>query len=106
MPSRPNRWLRVYLDAETAGLSLSARLSGPLSLTLAGPHGVRRPASFPSRTELRDGRAMIKVRFARPGYYRIIAAGPGGSTGWTTLVVLPASQRPARPAAGFPPSGL
>ena len=70
----PHHWLRIYLDAETTGLSLSAGLSGWLSLSLATPWGVAHPASFPSRTQLRSGRAMIRVRFAKPGYYRVTAA--------------------------------
>jgi phospholipase C len=102
----PHHWLRIYLDAETSGLSLSAGLSGPLWLSLATPRGVLRPASFPSRTQLRDGRAMIRVRFARPGYYRVTAAGPDGSEGWTTVVVLPSRQRLSAAAAGYSRSGM
>src|SRR4029077_699877 len=64
----PHHWLRIYLDAETTGLSLPLGVPGRVPLSLATPRGVRPPASFPSRTELRSGRAMIRARFAKPGY--------------------------------------
>jgi len=102
----PHHWLRIYLDAETTGLSLSAGLSGPLALSLSTPAGVRHPASVPARTQMLAGRAMIRVRFARPGYYRLSAAGPDGSTGWTTIVVLPAHRRPGKATSGFARSGM
>ena len=102
----PHHWLRIYLDAETTGLSLSAGLSGWLSLSLATPGGVAHRSSFPSRTRMRSGRAMIRVRFAKPGYYRVTAAGPDGSVGWTTLVVLPAHRRPSAATAGFSRTGM
>jgi len=102
----PHQWLRIYLDAETRGLSLSAGLSGPLSLSLRAPKGVKAPASFPTRTELVSGRAMIRVRFRAPGYYRVAAAGPQGSVGWSTIVVLPAGRRPSPGTAGFSRTGM
>jgi phospholipase C len=102
----PHHWLRIYLDAETSGLSLSAGLSGQLSLSLATPKGVTHPASFPSRTQMRNGRALIRVRFAEPGYYRVTAAGPGGCEGWTTLVVLPSHRRPSAATAGYSRTGM
>jgi phospholipase C len=102
----PHYWLRIYLDAETTGLSLSAGLSGPLSLSLHTPKGVAQPASFPARTQLTGGRAMIRVRFTKAGYYRIAAAGPDGSVGWTTIVVLPAHRHPGGATAGYSRSGL
>jgi hypothetical protein len=102
----PHHWLRIYLDAETTGLSLSAGLSGALSLSLRTPEGVTHPASFRARTEMLDGRAMIRVRFAKPGYYRVAARGPDGSVGWTTLVVLPAHHHQGKPTAGYSRSGL
>jgi phospholipase C len=102
----PHHWLRIYLDAETRGLSLSAGISGPVSLSLAAPKGVKHPASYPRRTQMLSGRAMISVRFAAPGYYRITAAGPEGSTGWTTIVVLPAHRRASRATSGFPRTGM
>jgi hypothetical protein len=49
---------------------------------------------------------MIRVRFAKPGYYRVTAAGPDGSVGWTTLVVLPAHRRPSAATAGFSRTGM
>ena len=102
----PHHWLRIYLDAETTGLSLSAAMSGPVSLSLSAPKGVKHRVSYPARTQMLSGRAMISVRFAAPGYYRITAAGPDGSTGWTTVVVLPAHWRASRATAGFPRTGM
>jgi hypothetical protein len=49
---------------------------------------------------------MIRVRFNAPGYYRVTAAGPDGSIGWSTLVVLPAHRRPSPATAGFPRTGM
>jgi phospholipase C len=101
----PHHWLRIYLDAETTGLSLSAGISGSVALSVSPPKGVQ-DRSFPARTVLVAGRAMIRVRFAAPGYYRVTAAGPDGSAGWTTLVVLPAHRRPSRSTAGFNRTGM
>jgi hypothetical protein len=101
----PHHWLRIYLDAETTGLSLSAGISGSVALSVSLPKGVQ-DRSFPARTVLVAGRAMIRVRFAAPGYYRVTAAGPDGSAGWTTLVVLPAHRRPSRSTAGFNRTGM
>jgi phospholipase C len=102
----PHRWLRIYLDAETRGLSLSAGVSGPVSVSLRGPKGVKHAASYPAQTQMLGGRPMIRARFAAPGYYRITAAGPDGSAGWTTVVVLPANQRPSPATAGYPRTGM
>ena len=102
----PDRWLRIYLDAETAGLSLSASMSGPLSLTVLPPKGVRLGAGFTKRTALVAGRAMIRVRFPAPGYYRIEASGPDASVGWTTVVVLGPNQRAYAGTSGFSRSGF
>jgi hypothetical protein len=52
------------------------------------------------------GRAAIRVRFDKAGYYRIAAAGPDGSVGWTTIVVLPARQHPGKSTAGYSRSGM
>jgi len=104
--AHPRHRLRIYLDAETGGLSLSATLSGRLRLSIATPAGVKHPASFPRRTEMVHGRAMISVRFARPGYYRITAAGPAGSTGWTTVVVLRRHRHAGAGGGGYSRSGL
>jgi phospholipase C len=100
----PHRWLRVYLDAETGGLSLSAGITGPLSLNVLPPKGVRMTAGLSKQTALVAGRAMIRVRFPAPGYYRIAAAGPDGSVGWTTVVVLARGQRAPAGGWGLPPS--
>jgi phospholipase C len=100
------RWLRVYLDAETGGLSLSAAISGPLTLTVLPPQGVKLPAALTRQTALVAGRAMVRMRFPAPGYYRMEASGPDGSQGWSTIVVLAPHQRPGPGTAGFPASGL
>jgi phospholipase C len=102
----PKRWLRIYLDAETAGLSLSAAISGSLTLTVLPPKGVKFPAALTKQTALVAGRAMVRMRFPAPGYYRMEASGPDGIAGWTTIVVLGPHQRPDTGTAGFSASGL
>lgn len=102
----PDHWLRIYLDAETRGLSLSAAISGPLTLTVLPPKRVRVPDGLVRRTALVAGRAMVRMRFPAPGYYRIEASGPDGSVGWTTVVVLGPHQQPDPGTAGFSRSGL
>jgi phospholipase C len=102
----PNRWLRIYLDAETEGLSLSAAISGPLTLTVLPPKGVKFPAALTKQTALVAGRAMVRMRFPAPGYYRMEASGPDGTVGWATIVVLGPHQRPDAGTAGFAASGL
>jgi hypothetical protein len=91
----PRQPLRLYLDAENRGLGLDPAAHGRLTLTVTPPAGVtfRR---FPHLTALVRGRAMVKMRFPTPGYYRIRANGPRGSVGWTTVVVL-------RPGQHLPP---
>jgi phospholipase C len=103
---RPRHWLRIYLDAETAGLSLSAGIAGPLSLTVLPPKGIRMGAGFTRQTALVAGRAMIRVRFPAPGYYRVKASGPDGTVGWTTIVVLAPGRRADPGTSGLPPSGF
>jgi phospholipase C len=83
---RAGHWLTIRLEAETGGLTLDRALSGPVSLTLTPPAGVT--ASFPASVTLTGGRASLRVKFPAPGYYRIAAAGPAGSLGWTTVIVL------------------
>jgi hypothetical protein len=83
---RAGHWLTINLEAETGGLTLDRALSGPVSLTLVPPAGAS--ASFPTSAQLTGGRASLRVKFGTPGYYRIEAAGPAGSLGWTTVVVL------------------
>lgn len=102
----PFHWLRIYLDAETSGLSLSAGLSGPVTLSLSAPAGVTLAALFPARTWMLSGRAMIRVRFAQPGYYWMTESGPAGSAGWATIVVLPPHRRPSKLTAGFTRTGF
>jgi hypothetical protein len=102
---RPRHWLRIYLDAETGGLSLSASISGSLALAVLPPKGVRMRAGITRLTALVAGRAMIRVRFPAPGYYWIEASGPDGIVGWTTVVVLGPHER-ADVTPGFSRSGL
>ncbi len=103
---RPHHWLRIYLDAETGGLSLSAAMSGSLSLAVTPPQGVRMGGGFPAQTALVAGRAMVRLRFPAPGYYRIEASGPDGSVGWTTIVVLGPNQPADAGTSGLPRSGF
>ncbi len=83
---RAGHWLRINLEAETGGLTLDRSLSGPVNITLTPPAGVT--AGFPGSVTLTGGRASFRVKFPAPGYYRIAAAGPRGSLGWTTVIVL------------------
>jgi phospholipase C len=101
----PHTWLRIYLDAENGALTLDQGMSGTLHLTVTPPHGVT-VKGFPGQTSLVNGRAMVRARFPRPGYYRVEATGPGGSVGWTTLVVLKPHQHHAHLAEGLPRRGL
>ena len=88
----PKAPLRLYLDAENRGLGLDPAAHGRLTLSVTPPGGVKM-RRFPPRTMLVHGRAMVRVRFPAPGYYRIRAGGPHGSVGWTTVVVLRRGQR-------------
>ena len=85
---RARHWLTIILEAETGGLTLDRALSGQVNLTLTKPAGVTAPARFPASAVLAGGRASLRVKFPAPGYYRIAAAGPDGSLGWTTVIVL------------------
>ena len=85
---RARHWLTINLEAETGGLTLDRALSGQVHLTLTKPAGVTAQASFPASAVLAGGRASLRVKFPAPGYYRIAAAGPDGSLGWTTVIVL------------------
>jgi hypothetical protein len=66
-----------------------------VNLTLPPRAGVT--AGFPASARLMRGRAALRVTFLVPGYYRIEAAGPAGSLGWTTVVVLCAVRHRRRP---------
>lgn len=101
----PHRPLRIYLDAETPGLSLDNGLNGPLTINVTAPAGTRKPAGFPVHTRLAAGRAMIRVRFPAPGYYRLAATGPDGSMGWLTAVILTPGEISAR-NTGLPRSTM
>jgi phospholipase C len=84
---RAHHWLTVHLEAETGGLTLDRILSGRVSLTLTRPSGITALADFPRLAQMAAGRASLRARFPAPGYYRVRAAGPRGSLGWTTIVV-------------------
>ncbi|HZR53970.1 MAG TPA: alkaline phosphatase family protein [Streptosporangiaceae bacterium] len=83
----PGRSLTINLEAETGGLSLDKSANGPVTLTLTPPPGVPVPSSFPASQTLLSGQATFYVSFPAAGYYRIAAAGPGGSKGWVTVDV-------------------
>ena len=86
-PLRAGGSVTVNLEAETGGLTLDSAADGTVNLTLTPPAGVAVPASFPHAAALTGGQADITVPFPAAGYYRIAAAGPGGSKGWLTLDV-------------------
>jgi phospholipase C len=77
----------VNLEAETGGLSLDPAVSGPVTLTVTPPPGVKVPSSFPGSITLAAGQANLTTSFPTAGYYRIAASGPGGSEGWVTVDV-------------------
>jgi phospholipase C len=104
--AHPHHWLRLYLDAQTGGLALDQGMSGRLRLSVVAPATVRAHARFPALTRLVAGRAMVKVRFPAAGYYRVRAAGPHGSVGWTTVVVLRRASRASRATEGLPRTGF
>jgi phospholipase C len=103
--AHPGGPLRLYLDAETSGLALDQAMTGPLTLTLTPPRGVT-VRGFPASTRLVAGRAMVRVTFPAPGYYRITASGPDGSVGWVTVVVLPWHGHPGHGTSGLPRSTM
>jgi hypothetical protein len=86
-PLHPGGSATVNVEAETGGLTLDSSVSGTVNLVLTPPPGVAVPASFPHTATLAGGQADITVSFPAAGYYRIAAAGPGGSRGWLTLDV-------------------
>ena len=83
----PGSSLTINLEAETGGLSLDPSVSGTVSLTVTPPSGLASPSDFPSSVALASGQATFTVKFPAAGYYRIAAAGPGGSKGWVTVDV-------------------
>jgi hypothetical protein len=50
------------------------------------PAGAPAP-NLPATVILRNGIATVTTSFAKPGYYRITATGPGNSQGWATITV-------------------
>ena len=83
----PGSSLTINLEAETGGLSLDPSVDGAVSLTVTPPPGVASPPGFPTSVALASGQATCMVKFPTVGYYRIAAAGPGGSKGWVTVDV-------------------
>jgi hypothetical protein len=77
----------IEVDAETGGLTVDQGVSDQVALTLTPPPGVSAPAGFPSSVSLSQGTGSFTVTFARAGYYRIAASGPGGIPGWVTVDV-------------------
>jgi phospholipase C len=103
--AHPHGPLRLYLDAQNGGLAVDRGVAGRVRLTVTAPRGVKVHA-FPMTTRFVAGRAMVKVTFPVPGYYRIEASGPHGSLGWVTVVVPGRAHRAAPGTAGLPRSGL
>ena len=83
----PGQSLTVHLEASGGGLNLDPAVSGPVTLTITPPAGVAVPAGFPTTVTLTGGRGSFTTKFSTAGYYRVMAAGPGGSVGWTTIDV-------------------
>ncbi|MCU1494188.1 MAG: phosphoesterase [Acidimicrobiaceae bacterium] len=79
--------LTANLQANSRGLSLESKTSARIALTVTPPAGVGVPPHFPSSVELVGGKARLTVTFPVPGYYRILASGPGGILGWLTVDV-------------------
>jgi hypothetical protein len=75
-------------------------VSGPVTVTVTPPAGVPAPASFPLTAQFSGGQAVVRAKFTAPGYYRLMASGPGGAVGWMTVTVLGPHQR------AYGPSGL
>lgn len=83
----PGGTLNVDLMAETGGLTQDTTVNGPVSLTVTPPPGVAAPPNFPGTVTMTSGLASFSAKFPAAGYYRIAAAGPGGSAGWVTVDV-------------------
>lgn len=83
----PGRTLTVHLRANTPGLALDPAASGVVALSVVPPAGTTPPPAVPRAVRLVHGRATLRLRFARPGYYRLRATGPGGRLGWLTVDV-------------------
>jgi phospholipase C len=83
----PGSPLTINLEAETGGLTLDPAVSGRVDLTVSPPPGTAPPPGFPRSVTLAGGRGAVTVIFRTAGYYRIAAAGPGGSAGWVTVDV-------------------
>lgn len=62
-------------------------MSGAVSLKVVPPSGASVPATFPATVTMAGGTASFQTSFGTAGYYRIEAAGPGNSRGWTTVDV-------------------
>ena len=83
----PGSSLTINLLAETGGLTQDTTVSGPVSVTVTPPPGVPAPSGFPGAVTMTGGQATFTVKFAKAGYYRLAATGPGGSEGWVTVDV-------------------
>lgn len=83
----PGGTLNVDLMAETGGLSQDTSVNGPVSLTVTPPPGAAAPPNFPATVTMTNGLVSFSAKFPAAGYYRIAAAGPGGSAGWVTVDV-------------------
>lgn len=83
----PGHALGMGVDAETRGLTVDSAVSGTVRLTVTPPPGVPAPAGVPASVTLADGTCSFTATFARAGFYRIAATGPGGIPGWVTVDV-------------------
>ena len=82
----PGSPITVNLLACDAGLDADASLTGPVTLTAAGPSGAP-AATVPSTVRVTGGAASFTASFPTAGYWRIRASGRDGSVGWVTFAV-------------------
>jgi len=90
----PGQPLVITLQENTPGLAPATAAAGRTSFVITPPLGVQLPSKLPRDVMLVGGRARISLTFDKPGYYRIVARGPGGSVGWLTVDVGVSAETP------------
>lgn len=79
--------LTLTILAKTVGLTNDATLSGPVTLSVIAPSDTTMSAHAPKQVVMTQGKATVTYTFPASGYYRVIAHGPNGSWGITTIAV-------------------